>query len=95
MKVRIYKPAKSAMQSGKANSKKWLVEPIEETNSHSLDKIMNWVSTSDVKLSELHFYFNSKDEAVDFAKKSNFKFVIEEPKIAKLQKKSYADNFTN
>lgn len=81
------------MQSKSANSTKWLVEPIEEENSHSLDKTMNWVSTNNVSLSELKFYFSSKDEAVEFAKKSGFEFEIKEPKIAKLQKKSYADNF--
>ncbi len=93
MKVKIYKPAKSAMQSGNANSKKWLVEPVEEKNSHSLDGIMNWVSTSNVGLSELRFYFASRSDAVEFAKKSKFEFEVEEPRAAKLQKKAYADNF--
>lgn len=92
MKFKIYKPAKSAMQSGKARNKKWLVEAIEEKNIRHLDPLMKWVSV-DNTLSELHFEFAKKEEAIEFAQKSGFDFVVEEPLVAKLQKKSYADNF--
>ena len=92
MKVRIYRPAKTAMQSGKARTKKWLVEFIEEKNSRNFDKIMGWTSI-DNTLSELHFAFNSKEEAIDFASKKNLEFIVEEPLFSSLKKKSYADNF--
>lgn len=92
MKARIYKPAKSTMQSGKARSKKWLVELIEEKNVHHVDPLMNWTSV-DNTLSQLHFEFAQKEDAIDFAKKSGFEFVVEEPLAPKLQKKSYAENF--
>lgn len=92
MKARIYRPAKSAMQSGKARSKKWLVELVEEKNIRHLNPLMKWVSV-DNTLSELHFEFANKEDAIDFAKKRGFEFVVEEPELAKLQKKSYAENF--
>ncbi len=92
MKVRIFKPAKSAMQSGKAGNKKWCVKPIEEKNLRHVNELMHWVSV-DSTMSELNFEFASKEEAIDFAKKSGFEFVVEEPHAPKLQKKAYADNF--
>jgi len=92
MKVKIYKPAKSAMQSGKARSKKWLVEPIDEKNIRHLNPLMNWVSV-DNTVSELYFEFATKEAAIDFAKQRGFQFVVEEPQLSSLKKKSYADNF--
>ena len=92
MKVKIYKPVKSAMQSGKARSKKWLVELLEEENVRHLDPLMNWVSV-DNTLSELHFEFAHKEDAINFAKSRGFEFVVVEPEMAKMQKKSYAENF--
>ena len=91
MKVKIYQPAKSSMQSGKAH-KKWLLEPIEEQNPRSRNGLMGWVSTNSMN-SELSFYFTTKEEAIDFAKESNFEYEVLEPARAVLQKKSYADNF--
>ena len=93
MKVKISRPTKSAMQSGKRNVKKWLVEPIEETNIRSVNALTGWVSASDTS-SQLHFEFSSKEEAIKFAKSRNFEFEIEEPKMASVKQKSYAANFT-
>lgn len=92
MKAKIYRPAKSAMQSGKARSKKWICELLEEKKLRRQDSLMGWVNV-DNTASQLHFEFASKDEAIAFAKKSGFSFEVVEPLLAKLQKKSYADNF--
>lgn len=94
MKVRIYKPAKSAMQSGKKNTKKWLVVPIEETKIRSVSTITGWISASDTT-PQLHFEFSSKEEAIKFAESRGFKYEIDEPEISTIKKKSYAANFTN
>lgn len=92
MKVRIYRPAKSAMQSGKARSKKWLVEPIDEKNIRHINPLMNWVSV-DNTISELHFEFATKEAAIDFATQKGFQYVVEEPQLVGFRKKSYAENF--
>lgn len=94
MKLKIYRPAKSAMQSGKKNTKKWLVKPIEETNTHSLNQLMKWVSSNDTK-TQLRFEFTTKEEAIEFAKSQGFEYEIHQPNISSLKKKSYAENFTN
>ncbi len=93
MKVKISRQTKSAMQSGKRNAKKWLVLPIEETNIRSINPVTGWVSVSDTS-SQFRFEFLSKEEAIKFAKNSNFEFEVEEPKVASIKQKSYAANFT-
>ena len=54
---------------------------------------MGWESSSDT-LSEVKLEFSSKDLAVAYAKKNKIDFYVIEPKIRKLVKKSYSDNFT-
>lgn len=93
MKVKIYKPTRTAMQSGVARTKKWVLEPIEIKNSRRLDTLMGWVSTNDVRLSELEFSFANKEAAIEFAKNNKFEYEVVEPKKAVVKKKSYAENF--
>lgn len=94
MKVRIFRPAKTAMQSGKRNTKKWLVVPIEESSIRSINPLTGWVLASDTS-SQFRFEFSDKEAAIKFAQSRNFEFEIEEPKLAAVKQKSYAANFTN
>ena len=94
MKVKIFSPAKSAMQSGKKNTKKWLVLPIEEENPRSIDPIMGWVSAKNT-LSQLSFEFLNQEDAINFAKNRGFEFEVLQPKSAVIRPKSYAANFTS
>jgi len=93
MKFKIYQPTKSAMQSGKKNNNKWIMEVLEEENIRSKNELMGWVSADNTS-SQLRFEFASKEEAQNFAKTQNFSYEIFEPKRASLKKKSYAANFT-
>lgn len=82
------------MQSGKQNTKKWLMEPIQETNIRTQNNVMGWVSANNTS-SQLGWAFATKEEAEQFAKSQNFSYEISEPKISSVKKKSYAANFTN
>ena len=90
-KAKIYKPSKTAMQSGFAKSEKWIIEYF--TEQPGINPLMGWESSTDT-LNELVLQFSSKDMAVQYAKKNNIDFEIIEPKSRKIVKKSYADNFT-
>jgi alpha-glucosidase (family GH31 glycosyl hydrolase) len=89
-KVKIYKPTKTAMQSGMANSKLWLLE--FDTLNKDINPLMGWESSKDT-MSEVRLEFQSKDEAIVYAKKNNLDFYIVEPEKRKLIIKSYTDNF--
>ena len=90
-KAKIYKPSKTAMQSGLKKFDKWIIEFI--TEDPGKNPLMGWESSSDT-YSELNLEFKSKDLAVEYAKKNNIDFEVIEPKERKIIKKSYADNFT-
>lgn len=91
MLARIYKPAKTAMQSGQALTKKWRLE-FEPASAARPDALMGWTSSGDpsgqVKLS-----FDTKEEAIAFARAHNIPHRVIEPEEPKRVIKAYADNF--
>tara|TARA_S200000501_G_C20839384_1_gene750899 strand:- start:2019 stop:2300 length:282 start_codon:yes stop_codon:yes gene_type:complete len=89
-KAKIFKPSKTAMQSGKGNTSKWILEFITEDSS--INPLMGWESSTDT-FHEIKLEFLDKESALDYAKKNKIKFEIIEPKEKKIVKKSYADNF--
>ena len=89
-KARIYKPAKTAMQSAKRNTKKWLLE--FDTLDTGVNPLMGWESSKDT-MSEVKLEFSTKEQAIDYAKKNNLDYYIIEPQKHKIIKKSYSDNF--
>ena len=89
-KAIIYKPTKTAMQSGMNNSKKWIIEFY--TKKPGTNPLMGWESSTDT-LSEVKLEFSTKELAINFAKNNKIDFEIVEPKIRHIVKKSYADNF--
>ena len=89
-KAKIYKPSKTAMQSGTKKFNKWVIEFI--TEKPGINPLMGWESSTDT-YTELKIEFSSKDLAIDYAKKNNIEYEIEESKSRKINKKSYADNF--
>ena len=89
-KAKIYKPNKTAMQSGLGKTDKWILE--YETNDPTSNPLMGWESSNDT-LGELKLEFSSKENALNYAKKMKIDYEIIEPKKRKTVKKSYADNF--
>ena len=89
-KAKIYKPSKTAMQSGKGNSKNWLLK--FDTQNTGTNPLMGWETSNDT-FSEIKLEFSTKDKAIKYAKKNNIDFYIIEPQKNKFIKKSYADNF--
>ena len=91
MKAKIYKPAKSAMQSGERNTKLWLLE-FDYADRKYVEPLMGWTGGGDT-LQQLKLHFATKEEAIEYATRKNIPFYVEEPNKRKHIKKSYADNF--
>jgi hypothetical protein len=89
--VRIYKPAKTAMQSGRANTNRWLLEH-DPADAQEADPLMGWAGSSDTDR-QVKLWFASKEEAIAFATSKDFLFRVEEPHNRTIKPKSYADNF--
>ena len=90
-KAKIYKPSKTAMQSGTKKFNKWIIEFI--TEKPGINPLMGWESSTDT-LSEIRLEFPDKSLAIEYAKKNKINYEIIEPKERKIVKKSYSDNFT-
>ena len=89
-KAKIYKPSKTATQSGLKKFDKWIIEYI--TNDPTINPLMGWESSNDT-FSELKMEFSSKELAIEYAKKNNIEYELIEPQKRKIVKKSYSDNF--
>tara|TARA_Y100001970_G_scaffold203030_1_gene247129 strand:- start:305 stop:610 length:306 start_codon:yes stop_codon:yes gene_type:complete len=91
MTIKIYKPSKTSMQSGQGKTKKWLAEYISNEDNMK-DSLMGWNSSADTQ-SQIKIFFDSKEKAIEWAKKNKYQFFVQEPKNKKIIPKSYASNF--
>jgi len=89
--ARIFRPAKTAMQSGTGKTKQWVLE-FEPATPRIPDPLMGWSSANDT-LNQVRIQFATLDEATAFAKKKGLEFTVVEPQLAAFHPKSYADNF--
>jgi len=91
MKAKIFKPAKTAMQSGRSKFNKWVLKFSDKKNQLK-DTMMGWNGGSST-ISQIELNFSSKEEAVNYAKKNGIDYEVLETRERKVINKSYADNF--
>ena len=90
-KALIYKPSKTAMQSGVKKYDKWIVEFL--TDKPGINPLMGWESSTDT-FNSVKLEFKTKELAIEYSKKNKIDYELIESKNRKIIKKSYADNFT-
>ncbi len=90
MKVRILRPAKSAMQSGLANTKEWLLE--SEPSPKQMDLLMGWTGSRDTT-QQIQIWFPTLEEAKAHAERNGWQYTVELPHARTVRPKAYADNF--
>jgi hypothetical protein len=91
MTARIYKPTRTAMQSGPARTKEWVLEYEPET-AREIDPLMGWTSSKDMR-SQLRLAFATREEAIAYAQRNGIAYRLAEPKPRAAVRKSYSDNF--
>ncbi len=91
MLARIYQPARTAMQSGKARTKKWVLE-YEPERPREIEPLMGWTASADMR-QQLNLDFETLEEAVAYAKKHAIPYQVFEPHKPVAKTKSYSDNF--
>src|SRR5579863_10093596 len=89
--ARIYRPTKTAMQSGTAKTRKWMLD-YETASARVPDPLMGWISARDT-LNQVQLRFDTLEEAVAFAKKHGLEYALIETQARTPKAKSYADNF--
>ena len=91
MVARIYKPAKTAMQSGEGRTKEWVLE-FAPASPREIEPLMGWTGTRDMR-AEVQLAFDTKEEAIAYAEREGIAYRVFEPTPRKMIRKSYADNF--
>ncbi len=91
MKAKIYRPAKSAMQSGAANTQDWVLEYELKTPRRPED-LMGWTSSGDT-LNQVQLRFPSREAAVAFAEGNGWEYSVSLAHEKTVRPRSYLDNF--
>jgi hypothetical protein len=91
MAARIYKPTKTAMQSGTAKTKAWVLE-YEPEEPRVVEPLMGWTSSADMK-QQLSLAFDTKDEAMAYAERHGIPYQVFEAHEPARRAMTYADNF--
>ncbi|SON55558.1 hypothetical protein HDIA_2017 [Hartmannibacter diazotrophicus] len=91
MTARIYKPAKTAMQSGEAKTHRWALD-YDPEQPRSVEPLMGWTSSGDMK-QQLRLFFETKDEAIAYCQRHGIAYRVIEPQTKTPKRVSYSDNF--
>ena len=91
MLARIFKPAKTAMQSGKAGPIKWVLEYAPETRA-AADPLMGYTSQVDMRR-QIRLEFDTREEAIAYAERNAIPYTAAPAHDPAAKKISYADNF--
>ncbi|PWJ17528.1 ETC complex I subunit [Jannaschia seohaensis] len=93
MRARIYKPAKTAMSSGTAKTRDWVLEFVPET-PREVDPLTGWTGSRDTQ-SQVKLRFESQREAEDYAREERIDYIVLRPqkRRANVRPGGYGDNF--
>ena len=89
--ARIFQPAKTAMQSGRGGTRKWVLE-FEPGTPRMADPLMGWIGSADT-LRQVRLTFDNRDDAVAYAERAGISYRVDEPHDRRIRPKSYAANF--
>ena len=93
MRARIYQPAKTAMQSGTAKAKGWVLE-FAQASAREVDPLMGWTSSDDMD-SQVRLRFDTKEAAEVYARDRGIDFDVVDPhtRSANIRPGGYGENF--
>ena len=91
MTARIYKPARTAMQSGTAKTKEWVLD-FEPEQPREIEPLMGWTSSGDMG-QQIRLRFDTAEEAVAYCERHGIAYQVFGPKRTARTVMSYSDNF--
>ncbi|WP_188610079.1 ETC complex I subunit [Chelatococcus reniformis] len=91
MTARIFRPARTAMQSGTAKTKRWTLD-FDPSAPRRVEPLMGWTSSADTR-QQLRLSFETKEEAIAYAERNGIAYRVEEPKEVHHRQMAYSDNF--
>ncbi|HEV7436358.1 ETC complex I subunit [Rhizobium halophilum] len=91
MSAKIYRPARNAMQSGKAKTHLWVLE-FDQEAPRRIDPVLGYTSSSDTR-QQVRLTFETQEQAEAYAKREGIEYRVVPPKEVVRQVVSYTDNF--
>ncbi|MBO28396.1 MAG: ETC complex I subunit [Rhodobacteraceae bacterium] len=93
MRARIYQPAKTAMSSGTAKTRVWLLEFLPQS-PRDVDPLMGWTSSDDTQ-SQVRLQFDTREEAEEYAREHGIDAQVRLPnrRKANIRAGGYGENF--
>jgi hypothetical protein len=91
MVARIYQPAKTATQSGRAKTREWVLE-MEPKSPKEADPLCGWIGSDDTE-QQIRIDFPTKEAAIAFATREGLEYRVYDPHRRIVRPKSYAENF--
>ena len=93
MRARIYRPARTAMQSGSAKTRVWVLD-FPSADAREIDPLMGWTSSDDMQ-SQVRLRFDTRKQAEDYAREHGLDYVVQEPhrRAANVRPRGYGENF--
>jgi len=92
MLARIYRPSKTATQSGQAAVRHWILE-FEIAKAPPSDALMGWTASADTR-GQVRLKFDTKEQAIAYAQAHDLPHQVQEPRERTPIIKSYSDNFS-
>ena len=89
--VRIFQPAKNAMQSGRANTQSWVVE-FAPNDAVKPSPMMGWPGSGDTR-QQVRLSFDSRNDAIGYAQKHGLDDEVPASRNRSVRAKAYSDNF--
>lgn len=91
MTARIYRPAPNAMQSGKGQSRQWML--VHELSApRDIDPLMGYTTSTDTR-QQVRLSFDTLEAAEAYAQKNGIAYLVQPAHDATPKRQSYPDNF--
>jgi hypothetical protein len=91
MTARIYRPSKTAMQSGKAKTDDWLLE-FEPEAALKIEPLMGYTSSTDTR-QQVRLRFPDAEAAIAYCERNGLSYSVQQPQEQRRRRASYSDNF--
>lgn len=91
MTARIFRPARTAMQSGKGKTKRWMLVH-DQSAPRQIDPLMGYTSATDMS-QQIKMSFETLEEAEAYARNAGLAYTVQEPQVPNAKKVSYPNNF--
>jgi hypothetical protein len=91
MTARIYRPAPNAMQSGRANSRQWVLVH-EQSTPREIEPLMGYTASADTR-TQVRLVFDTLEEAEAYAQRNGIPYTVQPDHTPTPKRSSYSDNF--